>query len=58
MATSTHTEAEIKQALKIAVGTAVYGVMAIHDYEGYEIMTLLREVMNDASIMYPKDFFR
>lgn len=58
MATSTHTEAEIKQALKVAVGTAVYGVKAIYDYQDYEIMTLLREIMNEASLMYPKDFFK
>lgn len=52
------TEAEVKQDLKVAVGTVIYGVKAIHDYEGYEIMALLREIMDDASIMYPKDFFK
>lgn len=51
------TEAEVKQALKVAVGTVVYGVKAIYDYEGYEIMALLREILNEAALMYPKDFF-
>lgn len=48
------TEAEVKQDLKVAVGTAVYGVKAIHDYEGYEIMALLKEIMKE--VEYPRDF--
>jgi hypothetical protein len=50
------TDAEVKQDLKIAVGTAVYGVKAFHDYEGYEIMVLLKEIMNE--VESPQDFFR
>ena len=49
------TEAEVKQDLKVAIGTAVYGVKVIHDYEGYEIMVLLKEIMKE--VEHTSDFF-
>lgn len=55
MSTETHTEDEIKQTLREALGIAIYGVKAVYDYEDYEIMTLLREIMNE--VESPKDFF-
>jgi len=49
------TEAEVKHALKEGIGTILYGVMAIHDWEPYEIMDLLKEIMNEVKSL--KDFF-
>ena len=46
---------EVKADLKEAIGTVVYGVMAIHDYEPYEMRDVLRELMNE--IEYPKDLW-
>ena len=51
------TEAEVKQDLKVAVGTAVYGVKAIHDYQDYEIMALLREIMDELEEDRLNNFF-
>ena len=46
---------EVKADLKEAIGTVVYGVMMIHDYQPYEMMPVLKEIMEE--IEYPKDFF-
>lgn len=51
----TYTEDEIKQTLREALGIAIYGVKAVYDYEDYEIMALLLEIMQ--KVESPKDFF-